>query len=92
MGDAVSEMYESFSNFRSIERKYQDQVKQLQGELDKEKENFSTLTARRKQDLDAEMEELKVEEGKLREHLTQAQKVFYHILNKFVALMNDLYL
>ena len=61
--------------YRTIERKYQDQVKQLQGELDKERENYSMFTASHTLNIDAEMEELKTEEAKLREHLVQAQKV-----------------
>ena len=60
---------------RSVEKKYQEQIKTLQTELDKERENYSTITAKDKQSRDTEMEELRQEEGKLRDQLLQALKV-----------------
>ena len=60
-----------------MEKKYQDQIKSLQMELDKERENYSSITAKDKQSRDSEMEELRQEEGKLRDQLLQAQKVTF---------------
>ena len=58
-----------------MEKKYQEQIKTLQAELDKEKENYNSITAKHKLSLDSEMEELRQEEGKLRDQLLQALKV-----------------
>lgn len=60
---------------RSVEKKYQDQIKSLQAELDKERENYNSVAAKQKQSLDSEMEELRLEEAKLRDQLLEALKV-----------------
>ncbi|KAK3093147.1 hypothetical protein FSP39_011849 [Pinctada imbricata] len=58
----------------SIEKKYQDQIRGLQTELDQEREQYSSQAALHKTKLEFDMEELKKEEGKLRTNLVQAQK------------------
>ena len=63
--------------FRSVEKKYQDQIKTLQSELDKEREKYHSVAAKHKQSLDTEMEELRQEEGKLRDQLLDALKVTF---------------
>ena len=60
---------------RSVEKKYGDQIKALQSELDKERENSNSVAAKHQQSLDSEMEELRQEEGKLRDQLLDALKV-----------------
>ncbi|KAK3610897.1 hypothetical protein CHS0354_017499 [Potamilus streckersoni] len=58
----------------SVEKKYQEQIKNLQLELDGERDMFTKEAARQKQKADAQMEELKQEEARLREQVFQAQK------------------
>ncbi|XP_052276394.1 ninein-like protein isoform X3 [Dreissena polymorpha] len=58
----------------SIEQKYSDQVKALQSDLDRERESMAQLSVRYKQGLEREMADLKHEEARLRDQLSQAQK------------------
>lgn len=58
-----------------MERKYQEQIKSLQGQLDDEREQYSAHTSKLKSKINTEMENLKHEEGRLRENLTLAHKV-----------------
>ncbi|KAL3873034.1 hypothetical protein ACJMK2_036196 [Sinanodonta woodiana] len=62
------------SKLFSVEKKYQEQIKNLQVELDGERDMFSKEAARQKQKADVQMEELKQEEARLREQVVQAQK------------------
>ncbi|XP_052767676.1 ninein-like protein isoform X2 [Mya arenaria] len=62
------------STYIAIEQKYQEQIKTLQGDLDKERENLTQLSSKHRQGLYNEMEELRKEEAQLREHLSLAQK------------------
>lgn len=70
--------------FRTVERKYQEQIKGLQSQLDDEREQYTTHTAKLKSKIHTEMESLKQEEGRLRDNLAQAQKVGRH------SIVNDL--
>ncbi|XP_071163583.1 ninein-like protein isoform X3 [Mytilus edulis] len=58
----------------TVERKYQEQIKSLQGQLDDEREQYSAHTSKLKSKINTEMENLKHEEGRLRENLTLAHK------------------
>ncbi|WAR18242.1 NINL-like protein [Mya arenaria] len=64
----------SHTKLLAIEQKYQEQIKTLQGDLDKERENLTQLSSKHRQGLYNEMEELRKEEAQLREHLSLAQK------------------
>ena len=59
----------------SIEKKYQDQLKSLQGELDQERGQSSALRNR----LDSEKEKIEEEEKSLRLRLMASQKVIYSV-------------
>jgi len=69
---------------RSVEKKYQEHIKSLQTELERERELYSSQTAKLKHKLQTEIEELRQEEGKLRENLVQAQKVSFQ--NKYLCM------
>lgn len=58
----------------TVEKKYQEQVKMLQNELEQEREQYSTQAVTQKTVLEGEMEQLRHEDRKLRESLAQAQK------------------
>ncbi|XP_033734383.1 ninein-like protein isoform X3 [Pecten maximus] len=58
----------------TVEKKYQEQVKMLQNELEQEREQYSAQAATQKTVLEGEMEQLRHEDRKLRESLAQAQK------------------
>ncbi|XP_021369452.1 ninein-like protein isoform X3 [Mizuhopecten yessoensis] len=58
----------------TVEKKYHDQVKMLQSELEHEREQYSTQAVTQKTVLEGEMEQLRQEDRKLRESLAQAQK------------------
>ena len=61
--------------FRTLERKYQEQIKSLQSQLDDEREQYTAHTAKLKSKIHSEVENLKHEEGILRENLSHAKKV-----------------
>ena len=61
--------------FSTIEKKYQEQVRALQADLEAERESFTAATARQRQSADANMAALRKEEARLREQLSLAQKV-----------------
>lgn len=58
----------------TVERKYQEQIKNLQSQLDDEREQYTAHIAKLKNQIQTEMETLKQEDGRLRETLSQAQK------------------
>ncbi|XP_060081776.1 ninein-like protein [Ylistrum balloti] len=58
----------------TVEKKYQEQVKMLQSELEHEREQYNTQAVTQKTVLEGEMEQLRHEDRKLRESLAQAQK------------------
>lgn len=64
----------------SIEKKYQDQLKSLQGELEQERGQSSALRNR----LDSEKEKIEEEEKSLRLRLMASQKVIYSVQKKHI--------
>ena len=64
--------------FRNIEKKYQEQIKSLQSEVERERELMNHQAAKQRRQHEGEVEAQKEEESKLRERLMYAQKVCSH--------------
>ncbi|XP_071079428.1 ninein-like protein isoform X2 [Haliotis cracherodii] len=62
------------SKLLTIEKKYQDQIRSLQGALESERETHSAHSAKLRQNLESEMEGLRQQETKLKENLAMAQE------------------
>ncbi|XP_067681947.1 ninein-like protein isoform X2 [Haliotis asinina] len=62
------------SKLLTIEKRYQDQIRSLQGALESERETHSAHTAKLRQNLETEMEGLRQQETKLKENLALAQE------------------
>ena len=71
----------------SIEKKYQDQLKSLQGELEQERGQSSALRNR----LDSEKEKIEEEEKSLRLRLMASQKVIYSVWTSKIHFIQNLF-
>ena len=72
--------------YSSIEKKYQDQLKSLQGELEQERGQSSALRNR----LDSEKEKIEEEEKSLRLRLMASQKVIYSVWKSILFISVNL--
>ncbi len=61
--------------FSHLEKRYQDQIKVLQSELEHERETMMHQSSKQRQTMEKEIQILKEEETKLKEKLNITQKV-----------------
>ena len=68
-------VYNGVLVYRAMERRYQEQLRQLNSEQDKQQQAVLAISQRQKARLEQLIERLKDEEARLKEKLAETQKV-----------------